>query len=230
MKPAAAFSLLSALVLAVGCASNTDTHHPPPTGVSDAAFDANANRPPTGETLFALARILEAQGREDESQQLLERIIQNEPLFMPAYNELAEMYVRRNQLNDAAKVIKAGLTRRPDEPVLLNNLGMCWFLQENYADALESFDRAVKAKPTEPTYQANRAAALALLGRYDQATAAYQQVFGRDEDTPWRNMVILARARGLQMERKPASRPALTTQPASDEAELAPAVSRNQLP
>lgn len=196
---AAGALLLAVSLLAGGCASKDETRRAPANGLRDSAFDDNANRPPTGETLHALARILSAQGRDDESSQVLERIVHQEPQFMPAYCDLAEIYVRRNQLEEATEILNLGLSRKPEDSVLLNNLGMCWFLQEDYERAAMCFDRAVQAKPNDPTYLGNKAAALALLGQYSEATDAYRQVLRRDPDAVLHNLLILSTARNQRL-------------------------------
>ncbi len=73
-------------------------------------------------------------------------------------------------------IIEAGLQVRPKDPVLLNNLGICLMLKEDYVAAARRFIDASAVVPEDPRYRANLASALAMQGRYDEALALYLQV------------------------------------------------------
>src|SRR5688572_9033245 len=60
----------------------------------DAAFASASGRPATPATLFVMARILAAQGREPECRYVLERIIDQDPSYTPAFAALAEHHMR----------------------------------------------------------------------------------------------------------------------------------------
>jgi tetratricopeptide (TPR) repeat protein len=137
---------------------------------------AGSNRAPTARTLYATARVLSAQGRDDKAQLVLLGIIERHPHFAPAYVTLAELYMRHRRVGKAREVLSVGLNRRPNDPVLLNDMGMCWMVQGRYDQALPRFQQAAAAAPGEARYQANAALALGLLGRYDEALELYRRI------------------------------------------------------
>ena len=170
---------------------------------ADAAFAESAKQPPNAKTMYAMARVLVGQGRDRDAAALLNRVVQQHPTFVPAYNELAGIYFRSDRANDALAVLGAGLKRAPADPVLHNNVGMCHLSQKNYERALESFRQAAAAAPDNPAYRANVAVALGLLGRDDEAAQAYDGVVD-PEAAEW-NVKVLG---GARQDRPGAARPA----------------------
>ena len=58
-------------------------------------FQEGRNRPPTAKTLFAMAEILSTQGKDSECEFILKKIIRENPNFLPSYNSLAALQMRR---------------------------------------------------------------------------------------------------------------------------------------
>ena len=135
-----------------------------------------ADREPGSGTLHAMARLYAAQGRDAEAEATLRSLVSSQPDFVPAYEELARLYVRRNQIDGAIVALKLGLERAPDDAVLLNDLGVCHLLHKDPAAAAEVFTRAASAAPDDARPRANLALALALQGRTEEALALWQQV------------------------------------------------------
>lgn len=141
---------------------------------ADADFQSAASRPPTPQTLLALSQIVASQGRDAECAILLTRIISEHPDFFPAYCELAECRMRQQDSNAAIDTLTTGLQTWAQNPLLLNNLGMCHLLRHEYDQARDAFAAARKAAPDVVVYQTNLAVALGLAGQYEEALAAYQ--------------------------------------------------------
>ena len=171
-------ALAAATVLLGGCASQErkyDYSDSPGDRLAE-EFELGADRPPTARTLYALARVLNYEERDDECRYILNRAIREDPKFTPAYSELAEIHLRNDRIDEALKVLEIGLRIAPQEPILLNNYGMCWMLSEEYGKALETFTRASELYPNDEKFKGNRAAALGMLGRYDEALDAYLEL------------------------------------------------------
>ena len=71
-------------------------------------FQKQTDHPPTSKTLFAIANILAAQGRDQECEFILKRIILENPRCLPAYNSLAELQMRQGKINAAIETIEDG--------------------------------------------------------------------------------------------------------------------------
>jgi tetratricopeptide (TPR) repeat protein len=180
-------------LLVSGCATDGMSAGPLSASGPGGQFAHAANRPPTPRTLLAYARVLAAQEKEGECLFVLKKLIQDYPRFMPAYNELAELHLRHRRFEDATAVLNGGLNRAPRDPVLLNNLGMCWMLRNEYAKALVLFTRAAGLAPGNARYRSNMAAALGMMGRDQEALALYEQVLPETEAQY--NLTVLRRAR-----------------------------------
>jgi Flp pilus assembly protein TadD len=154
---------------------NSTMNHP------EQEFQNQAHRPPTSKTLFAMADILEAQGRDSECEFVLKRIIQEYPKYVPAYNSLAELQMRPGQTNTAIETIYQAFDVNSNDPVLLNNLGVCWIVRGDYEKALESFTKAAGAMPENVRYRTNMAVALGLMARYDESLSLFKLVLPEDQ-------------------------------------------------
>jgi serine/threonine-protein kinase len=158
-----------------------------------ARSDPIADRPPTAKTLYVLAEILAKQGRDAECETILKRVITDHPTFVPAYNSLAELHMRQRKIKNAIEVLSAGLEISPQDPVLLNNLGMCQLIRKDFENALELFTFAAGLKPENARYRANAAVACGILGREAEALALFEQILPHEQAV--HNVEILRTAR-----------------------------------
>jgi Flp pilus assembly protein TadD len=148
----------------------------------DADFQAQGvDRPPSARTLYAMAEILSSQGKDSECEFVLRQCVRQYPSFSPAYNSLAELQMRQGRVHQAVDVLLKALAVRPQDPVLLNNLGMCYLVQKHCDKALDCFTRAAGTVPESEKYRANMATALGLLGRHEEAFALLCQILPEEQ-------------------------------------------------
>jgi Flp pilus assembly protein TadD len=173
---------LALIFLIAGCELPPDANKAQANRAADQAqaeaeedpFDPD--RPPTAKTMYLMADILSKQGKDAQAEQLYRRIVDQHPDFLPAYNELASLLMRQRRIPEAMKVLVAGLELRANDPVLLNNTGMCWLIRKQYQNALDYFTKASAIIPENTRYRSNMATALALMGRYEEALSLYRQI------------------------------------------------------
>jgi len=179
--------LLSGVFICVSCLggclgpTRSMSNMEPTIDQSELEFQRNRDRPPTAKTLYAIADILAAQGKDSDCEVILKRTIQEYPQFFPAYNSLAELQMRQGHVDEAIDTISRGLRIRPRDPVLLNNLGMCWMVHKDYKKALEMFTKAAGVMAANTRYLANMAVALGLMGRYEESLSLFRQVLPEDQ-------------------------------------------------
>jgi Flp pilus assembly protein TadD len=191
--------LLSLLVLAAmlgGCGgwSWTPPAWPAASDLPNDELAAIGDRPPTLKTRYAMARLLAAQGRDAECETVLQQILTESPGFMPAYCDLAELQMRQQRMDDAVHTLGAGLQVDPHNAILLNNLGFCHVMKNDFAKALDFFTEAAAVMPQNARYRANMALALGMLGRYDESLALAKQVLAPAE--AHHNLAVICAARG----------------------------------
>jgi Flp pilus assembly protein TadD len=184
--------MFALIVATQGCITETKRN------IDDSAIDdpspaTSSVQSPSVGTLHALAKILASQGRDNECEEVLDQIIRRDPNYVPAYCDLSELYLRRNRMEDAITSLSNGLNRAPGDPILLNNLGMCRFLQKDYQAALQLFSQAAEVAPKRTTYLANKAMVLGILECYAESAAIYRAILYSEADVN-HNIEILRNA------------------------------------
>ncbi len=178
-----------------GCSEPPASTVDPVTGNTRLESNTQANLPPTTKTLYAMSNILATQGKDSDCEFVLRRIIEQDPQFLPAYNSLAELQMRQRRINEAIETISSGLRIRPKDPVLLNNLGMCWTVSRNYENAMEMFTRAAGLAPENTRYRANMAMTLGLMGRYEESLSLFKQILPENQAEHNLTVIRLAKKR-----------------------------------
>ena len=194
MKTQTKISALLLALMSVAACQAAPTKEPG-TEMSDAWDDAQG-RPPTPRTMRIYAQVLANNGKEAESEYTLRRTIYEYPDYLPAYIDLAELCMRQDRIPDAVDVLESAQEWVPDDPVVLNDLGMCAMLEDRTVEALGWFERAAEQAPREARYQSNVAVALGRLGRYEEALSIYLDVIGVKPNDAYFNVAVLCESRG----------------------------------
>jgi tetratricopeptide (TPR) repeat protein len=109
----------------------------------------------------------------------LERAIETDPEFPDAYVELGRYYGAMAEPALAKATFERWTARHPEDADMLINAGLTAFDAADYAQALDFFEKAAEAASVEEqrsgarTFRANT---LDMLGRYDEAVEAYEEV------------------------------------------------------
>jgi Flp pilus assembly protein TadD len=156
-------------------------------------FQQGVDQPPSMETLYSMAIIFIHQGRFNEAELLLQRVINKNPKFLPAYNDLAEIKIRNRRTNEAIEILSTAVKVNSSDPITLNNLGMCWIIRRDYKKALQMFTDAAGLDSENTRYRANMALALGLMGRDNEALALYRQILPEEQAN--KNLNILQQTR-----------------------------------
>ncbi|MCC6766166.1 MAG: tetratricopeptide repeat protein, partial [Deltaproteobacteria bacterium] len=102
-----------------------------------------------------------------------------DPLFVPAYVNLGDLYRATGRAAAAAAVLAEGLTAVPDDPTLLHALGLQRVREGRRDDALVLLRRAAKARPDDARFAYVYGVALHSAGRRDEATAVLTAALAR---------------------------------------------------
>lgn len=117
-------------------------------------------------------------GRQDAAVETLRRVLQEAPELIAAYQNLGNMLVQLRRYREALTVLRAGLERAPDDGLMLNSLA--WLLatapdasDRNGEEALRIAKALWEQSGKRDARALNTlAAALAEVGRFEEATAA----------------------------------------------------------
>ena len=126
-------------------------------------------RQPTLQEAFAL----HGQGRVGEAARLYEAIAAREPGNAEARHYLGAILASAGRLRDAKALMKRALELKPNEFAYLENYVGVLALAEDYAEALDHCERALKRQPRNPNLLYLHAVALQKLDRLDEARDAF---------------------------------------------------------
>ena len=109
----------------------------------------------------------------------LERAIEADPGYPESYVELGRYYGYMGEPALAKATFERWTVRHPEDADMLINAGLTLFDAADFAEAYAFFEKAVEAA-TEADQRSGaltfRANALDMLGRYDEAVVAYEEV------------------------------------------------------
>jgi tetratricopeptide (TPR) repeat protein len=89
---------------------------------------------------------------------------------------------RLGRLPEGEAAFDALLKEAPQDPVVLNDLGVIWLLKGKLQDALGAFSDAIELDPTRAEFQYNLGEAHKRLGKLDAASMAYARAAELDPD------------------------------------------------
>ena len=133
----------------------------------------------------SLAFLYDAQGRHEEAARLLRRVIELRPDNPLGYNDLGLQYHRLGQLDSAAVWYRRATEVNPAAtgPTALayRNLGDLAYLQRNYAEAAQTYERALRLDSTTSDTWAMLGFASQLGGDAAGAERAFRRMLALDE-------------------------------------------------
>jgi tetratricopeptide (TPR) repeat protein len=96
----------------------------------------------------------------------------------------------KNQLNDAVRSLEQTAARKPDDPVILVQLGSAYLHQQNYPKAEEVLQHAVQIDPQNAEGQYILGFAQLRLGKADEALASLQKAVQLDPQDPDKQQIL----------------------------------------
>ncbi len=147
---------------------------------TEVLVNANKAMPDTSEIMYDLGMLYERQGKFDEFEKLMQRVIDIDPKNANAYNSLGYTFVDQNiRLDEAQNLLDRALELEPDNPFILDSVG--WYLYrtgDNRAalDYLQrSYDQLLSADVA-----AHLGEVLWKLKRHDEAKKIWRAGLAKD--------------------------------------------------
>ena len=138
-----------------------------------------------------LAVIDQQRGELAKAESSLRTALRLDPLYTPAYVNLADVYRLSNRDREGEETLREGLSVAPDDGALNHSLGLALARQQRGAEAVEALARAAELRPEEPRYGYVYAAALHSVGKTDRAITVLQ---GAHERHPSNRDLLIALA------------------------------------
>lgn len=152
---------------------------------------AMLSRPEANANLGMLAA---AMGKLDEAVGHYDRALAFEPDFDLARVNLAEVLRQAGDETKGESVLRAGLERHPESPVLRHALGLLLVRAGRRDEALLELRRAYALQPDDPNYAYVLGVALVSIGDRDEAVSFAEDLAARFPDDP-RFAALLSTAR-----------------------------------
>lgn len=131
--------------------------------------EADLAMPDTAEIKYDLGMLLHQQGKVQEFETLMRKVIDLDPHNANAYNSLGYTFVEQNRnLDEARDLLEQALDLEPDNPYILDSVGWYLFRMQDYQGALEYLQRSYDRMPVADV-AAHLGETLWLLGREGQA-------------------------------------------------------------
>ena len=131
-------------------------------------------------------QIYDSFNRWKEAEESYRRFQQERVNYWVAYNELGRILTIVGRYKDAIKAFQTACALAPKEALALSNLGMVQFKVGNLAQAEQSIQSSLTAKPSASAYL-NRGEALRVKGRFADAVASYKDAikYAPADDQGW---------------------------------------------
>ncbi|MBU3684442.1 MAG: hypothetical protein FGM39_10605 [Phycisphaerales bacterium] len=157
-------------------------------------FEGGPMKAASAETLQLTVRVLAAKGQTAQAGFLLNRMLVDHPDYLGTYTEGAEVLLIEGRVSDAIGWLTRGLERMPNQPLLLNDRGVCHLLAADLKSASRDFDAAHAADPRDADFVSNVALARALQGRDDEALRMWNLVVSPQDAASNLRIAIAARS------------------------------------
>jgi len=143
---------------------------------------ADAELPDTAEIKYDLAMLYERQGRYDDFERLMRRIIELAPHNANAYNSLGYTFADRNvNLDEAEELLEQALELEPDNPYILDSVGWYLYRTGDYMGAEEYLRRSWHQLPSAEV-AAHLGEVLWMMQRHDEAREVWKEGLDQEPD------------------------------------------------
>ncbi|HWK62121.1 MAG TPA: tetratricopeptide repeat protein [Eoetvoesiella sp.] len=155
-------------------------------GRSDQAVEvlvkADKSLPDSAEIKFDLGMLYERQGKLDEFEKLMRRVIELEPNDADAYNALGYTLADQNtRLDEAQELLERALDLQPDSPFILDSVGWYFYRVNDLQAALGYLQRSYNIMPIAEV-AAHLGEVLWKLKRHDEARKVWAAGMAKDPD------------------------------------------------
>lgn len=117
------------------------------------------------------------------------------------FNELGIAYRNKNRLIEAMEAYRQALSRDPENPVVMKNLGDAHYLQKEYSRAIDLYEKALQNNPRFQQARYSLGLAYYRLEKYKEALEEFEiflQSNPKDEDALKFREAIRKKMKGLK--------------------------------
>jgi len=114
-------------------------------------------------------------GHFRRAENLLLKVISQDPDDAAAYNKLGMVYLREKNYKDARASLNQALKLEPENDTFHNNLGLVYYQKGEYDDAIEAYERSVEIDNKIPSRLVNLGLAYFMVKKYRRAADQFEK-------------------------------------------------------
>lgn len=130
------------------------------------------NYPENALAYQGMARVSLTQGDTEKAEDYFRIALQKDSRLWQAHNFFGIIFDRQKRYADAQAEYKSAIAIRPDIGMLFNNLGLSYYLSEEYEKAVLAFEEALRKSENKKIFN-NYGLALMKLGKNNEAFEAF---------------------------------------------------------
>jgi tetratricopeptide (TPR) repeat protein len=131
--------------------------------------------PSDQEAALWLARLYRLHNEADKAEEVLQKMLQDDPGNEPAVEQLTQLLLDGNKADEAIKLLE-GMTEHSSSPTLFDLLGDAYTQSHDYAKAEGAYRKAVDLDPSELSHLRGLGQALLSEEKYPEALSVYQKL------------------------------------------------------
>lgn len=141
----------------------------------DLAMEEKASEVPGEKSLRDLADEYIEQEKFSKAEDVLLKLISQDPSEAATYNKLGMIYLREKNFRDAQAALKQALKLEPDNDTFYNNLGLLYYQKGDYESAVEAYERSLEISDKVPSRLVNLGLAYFMIKKYRKAADNYEK-------------------------------------------------------
>lgn len=115
------------------------------------------------------------QGQLRKAENVLLRMISEDPEDASAYNKLGMVYLKERNYKDARAALRQALKLEPDSDTFYNNLGLLYYQKGDYDEAIEAYEHSVEIDNKIPSRLVNLGLAYFMVKKYRKAADQFEK-------------------------------------------------------
>jgi tetratricopeptide (TPR) repeat protein len=141
-----------------------------------------AEHPQDKQGLYLMSQIVISQGKMSQGVSLLEQIIAQDKMFLPAWNDLIQLSLQDGQYLESSRLLRQATQQWPNNPDFMYQQGILLEAKSQLEESKNYYLKALAVNPTHPTYLFRYGMACLKLGQADAATVAFKRVLQVNPD------------------------------------------------
>jgi type IV pilus assembly protein PilF len=101
---------------------------------------------------------------------------EQEEKIAEATRQIGEAYMRQGDYTSALRELINAKEQNPEDPIVYNDLGLCYMARDHMVDAIANFKKAITLKPSYAPARNNLGTAFLAVGEYDNAIEVFKEI------------------------------------------------------